>query len=299
MATMASSTTPLRNKSKMIPRSSRHNPTIGGKSKGGSNGSILNFFKKSDPSPSTDWSSKEEEEESLFLEDSPTKGKSTVLIQTPTPPRDDEHPTNPSDRHAFASTNHADRRFNEDSEPAKRRRIGSPIQIPSSPCSKDKARSKSGPFFEDSDSEGEIAKDPVKSTKARIKEWENISSTTYDTVVDEESPKEEMESEESPLVPPLRRENTSVVEKDEFDGIEDFIDDEFPEGGEEFLERQWMEEQRDLETGLEDDESLIQDDTPDMGAKGKVQDLQADVCPICSGSFAGLTGQVCKSRALN
>ncbi|EXJ56761.1 hypothetical protein A1O7_07105 [Cladophialophora yegresii CBS 114405] len=98
-------------------------------------------------------------------------------------------------------------------------------------------------------------------------------------------------------VPPLKREATSVFEPGEF-GDEDFANDEFFEGGEEFMERRWMEEQRDMGMEFEDEDSKSEADsvwTPRSYAEDEpLGDPNEDyppltVCPICIGSTTGLS----------
>ncbi|KAJ9615555.1 DNA cross-link repair protein PSO2/SNM1 [Cladophialophora chaetospira] len=98
-------------------------------------------------------------------------------------------------------------------------------------------------------------------------------------------------------VPALRREATSVFDAGDF-GDEDFENDEFFEGGEEFMERKWMEEQREMGMDFDDEDSksetesvrtpqsYVEDDatletTEDPGS--------VSLCPICNGSMGRLS----------
>ena len=291
MVPMASPTTPLLRKNKLLPRANGRTPTLAGKAKGKPNGSILNFFKKTDPTVSCNGYPRDEEE-SLFLEESLTEGEITMPVQTPTPPRESELPDSPSCRLGYSTNDEQTPRFNEDPRPVKRRCMESPpVQwFPSSDV-KAEVGPKTGPFIEDSDSGDEL-----RSMSTKSGEFINQPSTNGKLELELEGQDAEIKSEEWPPVPSLQRENTSTVERDEFEGIEDFIDDEFPEEGEEFLERQWMEEQRDIELGMEVDDVLgrnvgINKDPLDETEEG-MQDSGAASCPICSGSFVGLTDQV-------
>lgn len=100
-------------------------------------------------------------------------------------------------------------------------------------------------------------------------------------------------------VPHLTREATSGFEIQEFDDDYDFEDEEFFEGGEEYMERRWMEEQREMEMGLDEDsksesgaESVR---TPRSYVEDDAQIDEAEVaesisvCPICNGSMRGLS----------
>ena len=98
-----------------------------------------------------------------------------------------------------------------------------------------------------------------------------------------------------PSRPSLQRESTSRYGVDEFSGLDDF-DDEFFEGGEEFMERKWMEEQRMLEEGLDEDsksesgeESVV---TPNAGVTVAAAAGRGDAmacCPVCYTHLQGFT----------
>jgi DNA cross-link repair 1A protein len=98
--------------------------------------------------------------------------------------------------------------------------------------------------------------------------------------------------------PSLSREATSVFDLDSFNEMGEFEGDEFFEGGEEMMERRWMEEQRMLEIGLDDDDSKSESNeedimTPndDMGAPSVAGHMDDAACPMCSVSLAGATEQ--------
>lgn len=101
-------------------------------------------------------------------------------------------------------------------------------------------------------------------------------------------------------VPTFNREGTSMFHAQEFGDDVDFENDEFFDGGEEYMERRWMEEQRDMEMGLDDDsksESCAESiRTPQSCSEGNVQVENENedgngfsVCPICNGSMKGLS----------
>ena len=298
--TMVSSTKLLTGGSKILPKNNGRTPTFASKAKGKPNGSILSFFKKADSSPSFNGLVNEmvdEGESSLFVEESPAKKEVEIPGQIPTPPRDYDPPESPSNLFCQTTFEEESLRFNEDIGPVKRRRLeGSPVRSNSSTHITAEAGPKKGPFIEDSESDDNMV-DQIsrrKFPKAR-EQGDQLSTTPKSEMGLDERPKGRS-LDNSPLVPPLQRENTSLNEKDEFEGVEDFIDDEFPEEGEEFLERRWMEEQRELEIGLEEDgdlgrtigeKSIVMEDLKD-----DLQDSESASCPICSGSFAGLTDQV-------
>lgn len=91
--------------------------------------------------------------------------------------------------------------------------------------------------------------------------------------------------------PPLARHGTSGFQVDEF-GPEDFDDEFFPEG-EEFIERQYMEEQLAMERDFEDDSRS------ERGTSGpptpRIQETEVEpgaavaACPICNGIMKGMS----------
>jgi len=87
-------------------------------------------------------------------------------------------------------------------------------------------------------------------------------------------------------------EGTSAIDTEEFD------DDEIFEGGEEYMEQRWMEEQREMEIGLDEDSksesgaesvltprSIVEDDV----RIGNDEVNGPSVCPVCDGSMRGLS----------
>jgi DNA cross-link repair 1A protein len=95
--------------------------------------------------------------------------------------------------------------------------------------------------------------------------------------------------------PSLNRETTSVLAVDDFDDMGDFEDDEFFEGGEEMMERRWMEEQRMLEVGLEEDSKSESNEEDAMTPNDKtstsdgIDQKDEATCPICTANLAGTT----------
>ncbi|KIW87698.1 uncharacterized protein Z519_11672 [Cladophialophora bantiana CBS 173.52] len=96
-------------------------------------------------------------------------------------------------------------------------------------------------------------------------------------------------------VPLLTREATNVFEPGEFG--DDFENDEFFEGGEEYMERRWMEEQREMGMEFDDEDSKSEAEgirTPRSAVENDVQ-IEAEethgvsVCPICNGSMRALS----------
>ena len=289
---MAAST-PLQGKTKAPPR---RTPTTGaGKAKGKPNGNIMSFFKRAESSAATTTDVKEDDE-TLFLGDSPMKGGAAMPLQTPTPPREE-----PSDESTLEDVETSIRdsplsRYNEDAVPSKKRRTeDTPRQ--SSQINETKAAVTRGPFVDDSDSDDEpvnLPSLPAIEPTSQVKEIEMVARDTAPVIESQVSEKHPA----GPAIPCLKRELTSIGEVNDFDGIEDFIDDEFPEEGEEYLERRWMEEQAEFEEGLEEGQGM-EDDTVDAEAGNHrdttvaiPRDAGSTSCPICGGNTAGLTDQV-------
>lgn len=96
-----------------------------------------------------------------------------------------------------------------------------------------------------------------------------------------------------PPVPTFKREPTSYADAQDYDGMDDFIDDEYPEG-EEYMERRWMEEQAELEMDLEDDDEAMNTPTgghdrkgqPEKTISGEEESLAS--CPICGRNLGAL-----------
>ena len=271
---------------------------VAGKGKGKPNGNIMSFFKKTDSSSATATDLKEEDER-LFIEDSPVKGGANLPLQTPTPPREESSmETWPGDIEMEIVDSPLSR-YNESVMPNKRQRTGdTPEQLP--PIGQPKSASTRGPFVDDSDSDDERIKPPSLSALGVTGHQKESGMTVRDTTpvnVNERQPWEK--DGVGQAVPSLKREMTSIGEFNEFDGNEDFIDDEFPEEGEEYLERRWMEEQAEFEEGLEGEGQGMEDDTTEVQSRTFTdansvmpQDAESSCCPICGGNTAGLTNQV-------
>lgn len=289
---MATST-PLQGKTKAPPK--RTPATGAGKAKGKPNGNIMSFFKRAESSGTTVADVKEDDEP-LFLEDSPVKGGANMPLQTPTPPREEfSNETTPED---FEMTVRGSplSRYNEDGVPNKRRRTeDTPRQ--SSQVEETEAAPARGPFVDDSDSDNESVGPSFPAIKISSRETESVLAVRGSLPAGEKQPPGK--DLVGPAVPSLKQETTSIGEVNDFDGIGDFIDDEFPEDGEEYLERRWMEEQAEFEEGLEEEGQAMGDDTMDVepgdiGNNTRVmpQDAGSTSCPICGGNTAGLTDQV-------
>lgn len=265
------------------------------------NGSILNFFRKAEISPAGEGSPKDDYE-SLFLEDETPAEKVDEPIQTPTPPRDYSSIKTSLDSSLSLPDELYSSRFNEEDGPSKRRRVED--QPVSSLITKAiQMGMQEGQYDEDSYDDEELLKVLLRSTKGHVSSKNKRSRNSgleFRTM-------EEWQAEDSadpPPVPSLRPEPTSIAEN-EFESVEDFIedDDEFPEEGEEYLERKWMMEERQFE--MDSDELVEVDNDQKMkgqGDGGQRETLQGQEealsCPICSTSFVGFTDQVRFSGSL-
>ena len=280
---------PLLGKSKTT---SKKNPTpIAGKGRGKGNGNIMSFFKKAEPGEISSMGRVDHErEESLFLDEESVKIAEKPM-QTPTPPRDEESPNDVD----MLITNSPLSRYNENGIPNKRRRIQY-SEGSSSPKGSAKALPQ-GPFVDDSDTDDESLGASSAKDSTELAYEHRPTSETVAPVTSSNNIFVHEDSKAVP-VPALKQESTSIGEQDEFDGLEDFIDEEFPEEGEEFMERRWMEEQAELEIGLEEDEEANEDATEETKQQDihgpavlSAQDSESACCPICGGSTGGMAEQ--------
>ncbi|KAL2037123.1 hypothetical protein N7G274_010119 [Stereocaulon virgatum] len=281
---------PLIGKSKTTAR--KVATPVAAQRKGKGNGNIMSFFKKAESSVTSSKDVKEGDwEEGLFLEESPVK--ETILpLQTPTPPRDENTPEDVE----MESGGLPFSRYNEDAVPNKRRRTEGSISPTPDPVTDSREQPiQRGPFADDSDSEEEEVKAPVMDdTEETIRtEPSDSASPTADAVSIVKSPDKDPFA---PTAPSLKRESTGIGGFEGFDGIDDFIEDEFPEEGEEFLERRWMEEQAELEMGLEEEDEGLEDaegvmtkKCPEISPKVAPQEAGPSSCPICGGITMGMT----------
>lgn len=252
--------------------------SAGGKTKEKGNGTILNFFQKAavkdrDRNP---------REESLFLDDDDFGMGSRVKrqAQTVTPPKDVESPESEREGDEFDKG-----RFNEDAGSVKRRRLD-----------KGEGILKNSPFFSGSKTESHepdaVEIEPKGSKAAEAEAPAELASPSEPLQRDRVIGVSAVEVSPTPV---LKHEPTSYGEVNDFDGTEDFADDEFPEEGEEYMERRWMQEQAELELGLEEDDGpggvasdFKQEDT---GNGDQPISLEAPSCPLCGVALVGITDQ--------
>ena len=302
---MAVPVTPLLGRSKSVPKVTPRSASAG-KAKTNGNGNILNFFQKSVP-PKSEAVIKGEE--SLFLDDDdfgtgPASGKAVKAVQTPTPPRESgvgEKSPNLEERNLPVQ---AESRYNEDDGPVKRRKIDAGKENTAANVNGETERWRKGYIAEENESEGLSIEERAR---AEVLGDSLAEQEQYyrDEHPEEVAPRDLTSCDTrrvhypAPVIPSLKQESTSYAEQNDFEGIEDFIDDEFPEEGEEYLERKWMQEQAELEMGLVEDETTpdtdgkIKHEETEVDTKIVMHDEEATSCPLCSASLAGITDQVC------
>lgn len=292
---MTGATTPRTSRVRAVAKStSRSLVSTSGKTTAKHNGSILKFFTKAECSLTEEESSPKDDYESLFLEDETPVEKADEPTQTPTPPRDYLSVETSLDDSQSLPGELCSSRFNEQDGPSKRRRVEDE-RVSSLITTAIQIGMRRGQIGGDSHEDEELLNVLSGSTKGHVssknKRARNCGVellTTGERLADD--------SANLPLVPLLRREPTSIVEN-EFEGVEDFIDDEFPEDGEEYLERKWMEQEQKFE---KDSDELAEAGSnqkinghKDGEYSGALQDQEmASTCPICSTSLVGLTDQV-------
>ncbi|KAF2465013.1 DRMBL-domain-containing protein [Lindgomyces ingoldianus] len=257
---------------------------------GSGNGNIMAFFKKA-----------EEINCRIFLEE---RGAKSVQGLTEI----DEEDLGWHDEIHDASQE----RFNENDCSVKRRKIAEdpPVQActpppPEStigaqepptrqiPRETTKAPRRSGPFLDDSESESEEMDLPIHRT-----ETDPLPNTSGDLTISgpTEDPNVPTSHVDGPPLadpdPPLLKVEVSPVDEEAFDDFEGLVDGDFPEG-EEYNERQWMEEQRRLEiaeAGIEGDFDDF-DGVPMFLEAETETDEMIPSCPICGASLDSFSDQ--------
>lgn len=289
---------PLTGTTRPSPKSAR--TAANGKGKEKVNGSILNFFKRSD-SVNSKISPVANPNESLFLESSPTKASDAHAAEA-SPINEPKGPFNEAPTpcpDTLDEEYQSVARYNEVEAPSKKRRIEAKSREiePNQPSIK---KNSCAPFLDDSDDEDFQPPPAYEPENAKAVEQDPLASHGQ---VTPPQPCETDKKNETNKILHLKREATSVIEVDDFAGVEDFIDDEFPEDGEEFMERRWMEEQAQLELGLgeEDDdepgnlnerESIVKSNQKVNGDAFSHPNGDKPSCPICGGDTSGLSEQV-------
>ncbi|KAL8827945.1 MAG: hypothetical protein Q9170_006810 [Blastenia crenularia] len=295
--------TPLLGRSRTTPRANGKNiMSVGGKSTGKTNSSILNFFKKANTAGGT--SQSRQDEDGLFLGSANLEEGEEGLTQTPTPPRDQDIDEQLHHDHGSPITLDKPLRYNELGGSSKRRRLSSDLDGTLVELPRLDPPVRRGPFVDVSDDEDGLPERVNFESEGRSNKLPDKVGTGNQTL---RSPvKEEPDTlDDSPVlvkststhfVPTVRREPTSLADALDYDDMEDYIDDEYPEG-EEYMERRWMEEQGELEMGLDDDDASR--NTPGgsanmeerLEAVTSLEEASTGSCPICGGSFGAMSEQ--------
>lgn len=258
----------------------------------------MNFFKRAESVTLKNEFEHGDEEESLFLEDSPVKAGARQPVQVPTPPQEEGSHEESPEEELYMGVQSPLSRYNEDIGPVKRRKVDDPPAL-SRRTSSEGTKVRKGPFLDDSDEEDERVPNAPSKTTFKLEDEDDEAAILQIRRTPPTDLRLSNREDDEPPVPPLKREATSVGQVNEFDGIEDFIEDEFAEEGEEYLERRWMEEQAELELAMEDDEGEV--DNEDTGVKKETseetvtimpQESLSTTCPICGGNTTGMAEQV-------
>ena len=296
---MAAPSTPLLARSKTAPKVSNRTSSSAIKAKPNTNGNILSFFQKAGPTVRTQKSEALiKAEESLFLDDDDfgTGPKLGKVVQTPTPPKEYNEYEDLPTAYSWEVEETETMRYNEDDIPVKRRKTEDASKR-STPSPGVNAGAKKKLFFSRMETSDDQDMEDTPAIGIEAEACNNSSIATPDAEV---APKDEVANETKTAnpIPSLKQECTGYAEVNDFEGVGDFIDDEFPEEGEEYLERRWMQEQADLEMGLEEDDEGTSSDGKAIKEEVEVDteivmhNEEATSCPICFASLTGITDQV-------
>ncbi|RYP66052.1 hypothetical protein DL769_006154 [Monosporascus sp. CRB-8-3] len=247
------------------------------------NGNILNFFKKV------------EVEEQLFCG---PPSASDALPLTVAPNKREEY-----DEDVYGLEEDAEKsRYNEHQSVSKRRKLShdgdqalvqttrneviametSATTGASKPAKPKSTRGKV-PFLEDSDSEDGNTSDTTTKDISR----DNLPDIRILDVKPETSRDKGLPEEDVPVnhVPPIRQEDSIYDDFEDLQDIEGLFDDDEFDGGEEFRERRYMEEQARIEA--EEAGNYVSDCA--LGDRSTQVDAITESCPLCNASLTGIT----------
>ena len=304
---MASATTPVLGRSKTTPKAAHRTAILSaGKAKGKSNGSILNFFQKAaakdvDRTGNADG---ELREESLFLDDddfgmgTAVKGRGQIV----TPPTENDSPERDG---LIGDVEWETQRYHEEGGAVKRRKLGDGSCVLGKALFFVASDGAAGDGDTDMGMPRDATFDEVTTPEVPRDATINGVTTPKDFSPPQGQGQEPAQGDRSlsadatdgAPIPTLKQESTSYGDVNDFDGIEDFVEDEFPEEGEEYLERKWMEEQAAMEMGLEEDDALgespngIKQEVTEVDTVSPHQATEAASCPICGVAMIGITDQ--------
>ncbi|KAL9102176.1 MAG: hypothetical protein Q9163_002650 [Psora crenata] len=286
-AISASSTTTLLGRSKALPK---RTPVTPGKGKGKANGNIMSFFKKAD-THEAHIRSAGEVDGGLFVDCARDEVDFEALPQIPNPPNDYTSAKVHLDEADPPSATCPPLRYNEDFGSVKRRKIDDPSDFSKSGRDSPRNAAPKGPFLDDSEDDTEALSVPLPTIPNKAEELDELNmpakSPSIETSLRSKAAQECFN--ESELIA-LKRESTDLDEVDDFEGVEDFVDDEFPEEGEEYLERRWMEAETELGLDVEQDyEGPL--DVATTTNERRTEDAASSTCPMCGGNTNGMTEQ--------
>jgi DNA cross-link repair 1A protein len=285
---------------KPIPAKARPTKGTPVKLKQPANGNILTFFKKA-----------EELQDNLFVRDRYNElGGANKRRKTQEFGLDIQEVDEQDGSEAFTPPPPADPLFAPVKEDDKEK-----VDTPVVRKSNGRTTRRAGPFVEESDSEDEGDASTARSVASRsfdsLRHGSSASNERPVMVISKQSlfdNPEEVDDlyaapEESPVVPHLKREETSYADFGDIEGfenIQDFDDDEFPDEGEEIMERRYIAEQLKLQMsdgtyeGDLDDEAVMQNlsqiETRDSDESVETGEDVAK-CPICSSELRGVTDE--------
>ena len=287
------------------------------------NGNILSFFQKVEVAvPAT-------LEEGLFFADTSTIRQSSPPVILLDKERNEDQGEEAGVEDAFAEIGGARKRrridnFFNDGDQSKNGGVGaawgqdskafseshqrstsedpntSRMSVSTVPKSEEKSRpisiSRTGPFCQDEEDE-ESTQVPVIPF---LHHEDSISHGWTDTKKETAQVKleESMDQDDDATRLPLLRQSTSVSVNYDFDDMGDFMDDEFPEDGEEYLGRRLMEGQGNFEGEYDEFMStmegpLIKEEALEDAISTKsVDGADVTACPICGTSLSGVSEEV-------
>ncbi|RYP62403.1 hypothetical protein DL771_009738 [Monosporascus sp. 5C6A] len=161
--------------------------------------------------------------------------------------------------------------------------IETPATTSASKPTKPKSTRGKVPFLEDSDSEDDNTSDT--STKGISRD--SLPGIRIPDVKPETSRDKDLPEEDAPVahVPSIKQEDSVYDNFEDLEDIEGLFDDDEFDGGEEFHERRYMEEQARIdaeEAGIYMSDCALDDRSPQT-------DAITESCPLCNASLAGIT----------
>ena len=327
-------TTPISSTPKLV--GSKKKPLMSGNSRSKPNASILNFFQKAPPTPSNNGSEveglffKEKDADTtefrqgsrerslspsrMFLDGGVNLGDGSMIVdeESPLKKRKLFHNSAPTNIDESSACTPPPTEYMPPDLSGGDGSHDKGLKMPRPKATYSKPKRIVGGFVDESDSEdeevGESSTEVHTQDASSGQSLRNVEASAGGTLVathTEHSPPNDdgwdsrLQKEESPnhvtQVPTLKQESTSMFDPGEFD--EDFDEEEFYEQGEEYLERRWMQEQHELEMGLDNEDDEDSSETNLHASRSietnqhilVVQENSETVCPVCGGSLFGVS----------